>query len=159
VGFAVFGWGYFLMALASPFHGVVRPHLLTSVGIAETYERLYPDVRVEVTDVAPLPGAGVPVGPTSASISGPPQLAAPQFVAVAGGGPSPVMEVKWVTGSSNYYVPSGPNRFYSFECSVHAAFSLVLAAAGYVLGKRRDLAADTPSEGTAQGPPVSPTPR
>src|SRR5262245_42841412 len=41
-GFAVFGWGYFLLAFTSPFRDVVRPHLLTSVAIVESYRHLHP---------------------------------------------------------------------------------------------------------------------
>lgn len=50
-GFAIFGWGYFLLTFTSPFRDVVRPHLLTSVAIVESYRHVHPGVRVEVTDM------------------------------------------------------------------------------------------------------------
>jgi hypothetical protein len=123
-GFAIFGWGYFLLAFFSPFRDVVRPHLLTSVAIVESYRRLHPEVRLEVMDLARLPLAGVPVGPATL-VERIPHLPAPQFVAVAGGGPEPIID-----GGNGSYIPAGPNRFYTFECSAHAAFTLAFAGFG-----------------------------
>jgi hypothetical protein len=128
-GFAVFGWGYFLLTFTSPFRDVVRPHLLTSVAIVESYRHLHPEVRVEVTDLVYLPGAGVPIGSTQVSMGGPPQMPAPQFVAIAGGGPRPIMHVT-SPGGGAAAVPSGPNRFYTFECTAHAGLTLAMAGLG-----------------------------
>jgi hypothetical protein len=124
-GFAVFGWGYFVLTFTSPFRDVVRPHLVTSVAIVESYRHLHPEVRVEVTDLAYLPGAGVPVRSTEVAIGGPAHMPAPQFVAVAGGGPRPIISTPVGVG-----VPFGPNQFYTFECSAHAAFTLAFAGLG-----------------------------
>jgi hypothetical protein len=132
-GFAIFGWGYFILTFASPFRDVVRPHLFTSIAIVESYRHLHPEVRVEVTDLAMLPGAGVPLGPTSLATGGPDHMPAPQFVAVAGGGPRPIISVDFPAaagGGTVPYVPSGPNRFYTFECSAQAAFTLAFAGLG-----------------------------
>jgi len=123
-GFAIFGWGYFLLAFCSPFRDVVRPHMLTSVAIVESYRHIHPEVRLEVTDLTPLPAAGVPVGSSSLAMGGPQHNPAPQFVAVAGGGPQPIIPL------ASGYVPAGPNRFYTFECSAHAAFTLAFAGFG-----------------------------
>ncbi len=134
-GFAIFGWGYFLLTFTSPFRDVVRPHLLTSVAIVESYRYLHPEVRVEVTDLTPLLGAGAPIGSTNLATGGPPHMPAPQFVAAAGGGPQPIITVTFpptAGGGSAAYVPSGPNRFYSFECSAHAGFTLIFAGFGGV---------------------------
>jgi hypothetical protein len=131
-GFAIFGWGYFLLAFTSPFRDVVRPHLLTSIAVVESYRHLHPEVRVGVTDMTMLPGAGDPIGPTTLSMSGPAHMPAPQFVPVAGGGPLPIIQAT-IMGNSFTYVPSGPNRIYSFECSAHAAFTLALAGIGAML--------------------------
>jgi hypothetical protein len=125
-GFAVFGWGYFVLTFTSPFRDVVRPHLITSVAIVESYRLLYPQVRADVTNVAYLPGAGVPVGSTAVAMGGPAHMPAPQFVAVAGGGPRPIIPI----APGGVAVPSGPNRFYTFECSAHAAFTLAIAGLG-----------------------------
>ena len=54
------------------------------VAIAESYRHVHPEVRVEVTDMTDLPGAGEPMQKTTLSISGPAHLPAPQFVPVAG---------------------------------------------------------------------------
>ncbi len=130
-GFAIFGCGYFLLTFTSSFRDVVRPHLLTSVAIVESYRYLHPDVRVEVTDLTPLLGAGTPISHTTLSISGPPHMPAPQFVAVAGGGPRPVLDIPFQRTSAEY-VPSGPNHFYSFECSAHATLTLAFAGLGWL---------------------------
>jgi hypothetical protein len=129
-GFAVFGWGYFVLTFTSPFRDVVRPHLFTSVAIVESYRHLHPEVRVEVTDLADLPGAGVPVGSATLATGGPEHMPAPQFVAVAGGGPRPIVHVTSPRGGGAAFVPAGPNRFYTFECSAHAAFTLTIAGLG-----------------------------
>ena len=134
-GFAIFGWGYFLLTFTSPFRDVVRPHLLTSVAIVESYRHVHPGVRVEVTDMAPLPGAGVPMQRTTLSMGGPPQLPAPQFVTVAGEGPEPIIRDNFA-GQNFAYVPSGPNRFYSYECSAQAAFTLFFAGLGWLVAAR-----------------------
>jgi hypothetical protein len=81
------GWGYFVLTFTSPFRTVDRPHLLASVAIVEAYRHLHPGVRVKVTDLLDLPGAGVPVGSRAVAMGVPANLPAPQFVAVAGGGP------------------------------------------------------------------------
>ena len=44
---------------------------------------------------------------------------------VAGGGPLPIIADTY--GSA---VPAGPNLYYTFECSAHAAFTLAFAGAG-----------------------------
>ena len=124
-GFAIFGWGYFLLTFTSPFRDVVRPHLFTSVAIVESYRYIHPEVRIEVTDLASLTGPGVPIGPSELVASSPEYNPAPQFVAVAGGGPHPIIPL----GNSSY-VPAGPNRFYTFECSAHAAFTLAFGGVG-----------------------------
>jgi hypothetical protein len=90
-GFAIFGWGYFLLAFAPPFRDVVKPHLLPSVAAVESYRHLHPEVRVDVTDLTILPGAGAPVGPSMPATGGPSHLPAPQVVAVAGAGPQPII--------------------------------------------------------------------
>ena len=59
-GFAIFGCGYFLLTFTSPFRDVVRPHLFTSVAIVESYRHLHPEVQVDMTEMTPLQGAGVP---------------------------------------------------------------------------------------------------
>src|SRR5204863_2458583 len=100
-----------------------------SVAVVESYRHLHPEVRVEVTDLTPLPGAGVPIGPASLATGGPEHLPAPQFVAVAQGGPRPIIPVA-LPGGSRSYVPAGPNRVYTFECSAHAAFTLAFAGLG-----------------------------
>ena len=56
---------------------------------------------------------------TTLSMGGPPQLPAPQFVTVAGEGPQPIIRDNFA-GQNFAYVPSGPNRFYSYECSAQA---------------------------------------
>ena len=123
--------GYFLLAFASPFRDVVKPHLLPSVAAVESYRHLHPEVRIEVTDLTPLPGAGVPVGPSLLGTGGPAHLPAPQFVAVAGGGPQPIIPITFPGPLGSIpYVPAGPNHFYTFECSTHAAFTLALAWLG-----------------------------
>jgi hypothetical protein len=122
-GFAIFGWGYFLLAFGSPFRDVVRPHMLTSVAIVESYRHVHPEVRIDVMDLALLPRAGAPVGP-ALLVERIPHLPAPQFVAIAGGGPEPIISLQ------SSYVPAGPNRFYTFECSAHAAFTLAFAGVG-----------------------------
>jgi hypothetical protein len=129
-GFAMFGWGYFLLTFTAPFRDVVRPHLLTSVAIVESYRHLHPEVRVEVTDLTRLPGAGVPIGPSQLATGGPDQMPAPQFVAVAGGGPLPIIPITYPGVGVSSYVPAGPNRFYTFECSAHAACTLACAGLG-----------------------------
>jgi hypothetical protein len=130
-GFAVFGWGYFLLTFTSPFRDVVKPHLLTSVAIVESYRHLHPEVRVEVTDLTYLRGAGVPIGSSEVAMGGPPQMPAPQFVAIAGGGPRPIMHVNSTGGGGgSAAVPAGPNRFYTFECTAHAGFTLAMAGLG-----------------------------
>ena len=134
-GFAIFGCGYFLLTFTSPFRDVVRPHLLTSIAIVESYRHLHPEVRVEVTDLTPLLGAGVPMNRTTLATGGPPQMPAPQFVAVAGGGPRPIIDVT-IMGNTSTYIPSGPNQFYSFECSAHAAFTLAFAGLGWLFASR-----------------------
>jgi hypothetical protein len=150
LGFAVFGWGYFLLTFTSPFRDVVRPHLITSVVIVESYRHLHPEVRVEVTDLTPLLGAGVPIGGSSLATGGPPYMAAPQFVAVAGGGPQPIIPITFPNAiSPHLYVPAGPNRFYSFECSAHAAFTLAFAGLGWLLAHRLAPRALTPPDGAA----------
>lgn len=142
-GFAIFGWGYFLLTFTSPFRDVVRPHLLTSVAIAESYRHLHPEVRIDVTDLAPLPGPGVPIGSTSLATSGPAYMPAPQFVPVAGGGPQPIVHVDWSGQVGVAHVPSGPNRFYTFECAAHAAFTLAIAGLGGVFAAMFSYRADT----------------
>jgi hypothetical protein len=135
-GFAIFGWGYFLLTFTSPFRDVVRPHLLTSVAIVESYGKLHPEVRVEMTEVTLLPGAGMPMGPTSLATSSPAHMPAPQFITVAGGGPRPILPTPFPGNqpiASYSYVPSGQNQFYSFECSAHAGFTLAFAGLGGLL--------------------------
>lgn len=135
-GFAIFGWGYFLLAFASPFREVVRPHLFTSVAIVESYRYLRPDVRIETMEMTRLPQAGMPIGPRMFTIAAPEQLPAPQFIAVAGGGPRPIIPIAGFSGSSVSNIPSGPNHFYSFECSAHAGFTLAFAALGGLFAAR-----------------------
>ena len=72
---------------------------------------------------------------TTLATGGPPQMPAPQFVAVAGGGPRPIIDVT-IMGNTSTYIPSGPNQFYSFECSAHAAFTLAFAGLGWLLASR-----------------------
>ena len=86
-GFAIFGWGYFILAFCSPFRDVVRPHMLTSVAIVESYRHVHPEVRLDMMNLARLPLAGVPVGP-ALLVERIPHLPAPQFVAVAEAGPN-----------------------------------------------------------------------
>ena len=62
-------------------------------------------------------------------------MPAPQFVAVAGGGPRPIIDVT-IMGNTSTYIPSGPNQFYSFECSAHAAFTLAFAGLGWLFASR-----------------------
>lgn len=125
-GFAIFGWGYFVLAFCSPFREVVRPHLLTSVAIVESYRYVHPQVRLEPIDLAQLPAAGKPLSMVPHSISFLQHMPAPQFVAVAGGGPLPIIALN----SYGSAVPAGPNLFYTFECSAHAAFTLAIAGLG-----------------------------
>jgi hypothetical protein len=131
-GFAIFGWGYFLLTFTSPFRDVVRPHLLTSVAIVESYRHLRPGLRVEMTELTLLSQAGMPIGPTSLSVIGLEHMPAPQFIAVAGGGPRPIISIPVPAGNQPNvsYVPSGQNQFYSFECSAHAGFTLAFAGLG-----------------------------
>jgi hypothetical protein len=77
-----------------------------------------------------LPGAGVPVESATLATGGPEHMPAPQFVAVAGGGPRPIVHVTWPGGGGSAYVPPGRNRIYTFECSAHAAFTLAFAGLG-----------------------------
>jgi hypothetical protein len=142
-GFAIFGWGYFLLTFTAPFRDVVRPHLFTSVAIAESYRYLHPEVRVEVIDLTSLPPPGVPVGGSSLAMGGPDHQPHPQFVAVAGAGPQPIVPIPEFSvpgmppsGRINKYVPAGPNRFYTFEVSAHAAFTLAFAMLGGLIGAR-----------------------
>ena len=132
-GFAIFGWGYFLLTFSSPFRDVVRPHLFTSVAIVESYRYLHPEVRIEVIDLTPLPAAGAAAGRSSLAMSGPAHNPAPRFVAVAGAGPQPIIPVG-LGGQSTSYVPAGPNRFYTFECSAHAALTLISGVLGAIFG-------------------------
>jgi hypothetical protein len=131
-GFAIFGWGYFLLTFTSPFRDEVRPHLLTSAAIVESYRNLHPEVRVEMTELTELRGAGMPIGPTSLAVGGLTHTPAPQFIAVAGGGPRPIIPIPVPGGNQPDvpYVPSGQNQFYSFECSAHAGFTLAFAGLG-----------------------------
>jgi hypothetical protein len=152
-GFAIFGWGYFLLAFTAPFRDVVRPHLITSVAIVESYRHLHPEVRVEVTDLTRLVGAGVPIQGASLATGGPPHMPAPQFVAVAGGGPQPIVPITFGTGTNpTLYVPAGPNRFYSYECSAHAAFTLAFAGIGWLLADRLARRARAAPAGPANRP-------
>ena len=80
-----------------------------------------------------LAPAGVPVGLSSLAMGGPEHNPAPQFVAVAGAGPQPIIPVSF-GGQSVRYVPAGPNRFYTFECSAHAALTLVFGMLGAIFG-------------------------
>jgi CDP-diglyceride synthetase len=130
-GFAIFGWGYFILTFTSPFRDVVRPHLFTSVAIVESYRHVHPELRVELMTLNPLPGAGVPIRARILATVSPTQVPAPQFVALAGGGPRPIIGVTNM-GINSSYVPSGPNQFYSFECSAHAAVTLVFAGLGWL---------------------------
>jgi hypothetical protein len=116
--------GYFLLAFGSPFRDVVKPHLLTSVAIVESYHHIHPDGPLNVMELTRLPQPGAPVGPASLS-EVIPDLPAPQFIAVAGEGPEPI-----IFGGNGSYVPASPNRFYTFECSAHAAFALAIAGIG-----------------------------
>ena len=68
-GFAIFGWGYFFLAFCSPFRDVVRPHMLTSVAIVESYRYVHPQVRLQPIDLAQLPAAGKPLSMVPHSIS------------------------------------------------------------------------------------------
>jgi hypothetical protein len=138
-GFAIFGWGYFLLTFTSPFRDVVRPHLLSSLAIVESYRHLHPEVRVELIELTLLPVAGMPIGPTSlasTSLTSPAHMPAPQFVAVAGGGPRPIIPITFSfpnqPDATHSYVPSGQNQFYSFECSAHAGFTLAFAGLGWL---------------------------
>jgi hypothetical protein len=131
-GFAIFGWVYFLMTFTSPFRDIVSPHLLSSVAIVESYTHVHPEVKVEFTDLTPLPGAGLPIGTTQATVGTPMQVPSPKFVAIAGGGPRPIMTVTFGGSTPYEYVPSGPNHFYSYVCSAHAAFTLAFAGVGAV---------------------------
>jgi hypothetical protein len=133
-GFAVFGWGYFLLTFTSPFRDVVRPHLLASVAVVESYRHLHPEVRVDVTDLTYLRGAGVPIGSSEVAIGGPQQMPAPQCVAIAGGGPRPIMHVTGPGGGAA--APAGPNRFYTFECTAHAGFTLAMAGLGSLFASK-----------------------
>jgi hypothetical protein len=127
---ALFGWGYFLITFTSPFRDVVSPHLMTSVAIVESYRYLHPEVNIEVTDLAQLPGAGMPIGPPILNAVRQEHMPASQFVAVARGGPLPIIRIGLPAGGSYSYVPSGRNRFYTYECSAHAAFTLAFAGFG-----------------------------
>ena len=147
-GFAIFGWGYFFLAFCSPFRDVVRPHMLTSVAIVESYRYVHPQVRLQPIDLAQLPAAGKPLSMVPHSISFLQHMPAPQFVAVAGGGPLPIIALS----SYGSAVPSGPNLFYTFECSAHAAFTLVFAGLGGLFAAfAAHRAATTSTDGRADG--------
>jgi hypothetical protein len=129
-GFAVVGWGYFLVAFSSPFSDL-KPHLITSSWIADTFGLLHHSTATS-SHVAPLPAPGektkevftgrgvVLVQPRDAP-----------YENVAGLGPvRTTNEVEGLPPQIVWFTPD----FGAYARASHCLFCLLLAVLGLLIG-------------------------
>lgn len=137
LGFAVFGWSYFGIALGPWFQGDLKPHLLSSVAIAEGYRLLHERGPMPGTEIATVFRTGF--GP-AAALKGPDMLMLPmpmdlrgdpaRFEVVAGAGPALIDPN--VGNQLVWAVPS----YLAFERSAHSLVCVFVGLLGASIGRR-----------------------